>query len=333
LFHPPAFHPSRLLVAIVSLTALWSVGCHPDDRGLGRPMPSPSTDGPPVPPAGTLPAGPSTVSTPVLDAAAADSRRTPGPDAAGAAALRPDAAASTDTAAAVPDPAPPPPSAALAQGLLLFLPFERLAGEVSDHSGRNGTVSLVDFGASTFFGAGHPGEAIVLGGGTAGGYVRVDSPDFNSVSTALTISAWIRQASPSSPDGVILSRFSNSQKGDAYSLRISQNCLRGLINAVNGYHADLSAPMAVAFDVWTHVAMTYDSHDVRLYIAGTQVATAPYLLGIAPDLTPVLVGASGAVGSVGDRLPAALDDVALYAGALIPADIAALARGVRPLVR
>jgi hypothetical protein len=216
---------------------------------------------------------------------------------------------------------------------LLFLPFEQLPGRITDQSGRNGTVSLVDFGASNSFVAGHPGEAISLSGGTAGGYVRVDSPDFNSISASFTISAWIRQGSSSSPDGVILSRFSSSQNGDAYSLRISQNRLRGLVNIISGYHADLSAPMAVAFDVWTHVAMTYDSRNVRLYIDGALVAAAPYLLGIAPDLTAVLVGAGGAPDMVVDRLPGALDDVALYARALVPADITALARGVRPLVR
>jgi len=215
---------------------------------------------------------------------------------------------------------------------LLFLPFEQ-QGQTTDHSGRNGKVTLVDFPASNSFVAGPFGEAIALGGGAAGGYVRVDSLDsFNTVAVSFTISAWIRQVSLSSPDGVVLSRFSSSQNGDAYSLRISQNRLRGLINAVNGYHADLSAPMAVPFDVWTHVAMTYDSSNVRLYIDGKQVAAAPYLLGIAPDLTPVWIGAGGAADKVSDRLPAYLDDVALYGRTLPPTDIAALARGVRPLV-
>jgi hypothetical protein len=327
----PTLRFSGLLVVATSLGAFWSLGCRPDEKGLGRPastIPSGRDSALPV----TVPSGPAPVSTPA-DAATADSGPAAGPDGGGAPAPSPVSPGPPDAAAAPDAVAVPAASAALAGGLLLFLPFERVAGRVSDHSGHDGTVSLVDFGTSNPFVEGRSGDAVALGGGATGGYVRVDSPDFNGISGFFTISAWIRQGVLSSPDGVVLARFSSSQNGDAYSLRISQNRLRGLINAVNGYHADLSAPMVVPFDVWTHVAMTYDLGNVRLYIDGRQVAAAPYLLGIAPDLTPVLVGGGGAIGRITDRLHADLDDVALYGRTLTPAEIAALARGVRPLVR
>ena len=278
-------------------------------------------------------------SAPARADAGADPETTARPDAAPDAnssdLSRPDStlAETNRPETASPDTTLPPPSAALADGLLLFFPFDQQNGPWTDHSGHNASVSLQDFGASEPSVAGRWGEALASGRGDPGGNLRVEtSNSLNGISGALTISAWVRPGALSDRDGVILSRFSSAQNGYGYALRLSRTRLQGLVNDTNAYRAEVSTPVAPLRDGWTHVAMTYDSKMLRLYVDGKPTATAAYQLGVPPDLTPVFVGAGGAADKLGDRLAADLDDVALYSRALSANDIAALARGVRPLV-
>jgi hypothetical protein len=74
-----------------------------------------------------------------------------------------------------------------------------------------------------------------------------------------------------------------------------------------------TGPTAPALNTWTHMAATYDGSAVRLYVNGTQVASAPQ--------TGPLAASTGALRLGGNSLWAEwfagrLDDVRIYNTAL-----------------
>jgi hypothetical protein len=80
---------------------------------------------------------------------------------------------------------------------------------------------------------------------------------------------------------------------------------------------------------WTHIAGTYDGAAARLYVNGVEAASKPLTGAVAADTTPVILGGNGndASGVPTELFPGRIDELMLYARALGPSEIAALAAG------
>jgi hypothetical protein len=234
---------------------------------------------------------------------------------------------------------PPPPSVELARALALYLPLDDgMGSRLGDASGRNQMVRLRVADPATSWAPGRFGSAVELSGGMGGGYLLVDS-SFTLVvpRTELSLSAWILLPADGG-DGVIASQRATGTGGYLYSLRIVRGRLNCLINSASGYHADLTSPGPLPREAWVHVAMTFDSHQVRLWVNGKAAGAADYLLSIPPDPSAILFGGAetengnAQPADVVGRLAARLDELALFDRVLSPAEVAQLALGVRPRV-
>ncbi len=161
--------------------------------------------------------------------------------------------------------------------------------------------------AGTAYALGEVKQAFDLGGAR---YVQVASSTRLSITAALTIEAWIYS---STFGGSIVDKLDGF---GGYALDTIKNHLRFHVGP-----ATLSSTQALQPNVWLHVAGTYDGTAMSVYVNGvidgtmnaTPVAAASADLRIGAD-------ASGS-GLFGGKI----DEVALYARALTPQEIATIA--------
>jgi hypothetical protein len=182
------------------------------------------------------------------------------------------------------------------------------------------------------------GRGLELGGGPMGAYLVVDSsPTLISARTDVSVAAWIL-VPPDTSEGVIVSQRATGTGGYLFSMRVVKNRLNALINSASGYHGDVSSAAVLTKGAWVHVAMTFDSHELRLYVNGKPAASGPYLMAIPPDPSSIVFGgaetenSNAQAANVVSRLAARLDELVLYDRALSPTEVSQLADGVRPRV-
>jgi hypothetical protein len=75
---------------------------------------------------------------------------------------------------------------------------------------------------------------------------------------------------------------------------------------------------AVPANTWTHLAVTYDATTIRLYVNGTQVATAPSSGDLLASDNPLRIGGNLIWGEYYSGL---IDDVRVYNRVLTAAEI------------
>jgi hypothetical protein len=107
------------------------------------------------------------------------------------------------------------------------------------------------------------------------------------------------------------------RKTEQYMLRLSGATLQArLWWSPKSSTGVMSAPV-MRSGVWQHVVFTYDGAEMRLYRDGVLVAARGARRTTALPRHPVLIGSSGNH----DFLAGRLDEVAIYAAALSPADV------------
>jgi hypothetical protein len=294
------------------------------------PTPEPTTPPSPEPPVGSSPSQDGGAPDLVPDDAAVIVDAAP----AEAAPLPPIADPVTRNDAAP----PPPPSIDLARLLVVFLSVDEGTGlQLHDDSGLGQTAALHDVDPAAVWVDGRFGKALSLGGGSKGGYLTVDSaPSLISARVEMSVAAWL--VLPPAASGTIVSRRAVGTGGYVYSMRMDSGHLTAAINSGNGYHGSVTSSAVVPAGRWVHVAMTFDTQTLKVYLDGEMVGAAEYRLSVAPATTPILVGAAevetparDAVAGVVDRLAAHVDDVLIYDRALPGVDVVRLAEGVRPV--
>jgi chitodextrinase len=203
--------------------------------------------------------------------------------------------------------APPPPA-----GLVGAWAFgEGIGTSTADASG-NGNVGT-STGAS-WSTQGRFGNALSFNG--LNSVVRVADSASLDLSSAMTLSAWIRPAASQSGWRTILQR-----QVDAYFLNASNSAgpLRPSGGGtIGGGTPWLSGPTASPVGTWTHVALTYDGAALRLNVNGNQAASRPMGGAIETNNNPLWIGGNQPYGEYFNGL---IDEVRVYNRALTQPDI------------
>ena len=197
-------------------------------------------------------------------------------------------------------------------GLVGAWAFGEGSGTTSaDTSGNNNTATIQGASWST---AGRFGNALSFNG--SGSIVQVASSASLNLTSAMTLSAWVNPAAAQSGWRTIMQR-----QVDAYFLNASNDtgALRPSGGGTFGGSTQfVTGTTANPVNAWTHVAMTYDSTTVRLYVNGTQVATRAQTGTIQSSSTPLWIGGNQPYGEFFNGL---LDEVRVYNRALSQTEI------------
>lgn len=208
----------------------------------------------------------------------------------------------------------------VASGLVGWWTMDEGAGtRVADSSGNRNDGTLAG-GART---AGKAGNAVAIAG--AGQVVVPRSPTLDGITSAVSITAWVQLAEAQD----VLQWVATRQLGDTIAEHYGLGVLAGRLQFTCSTVGRFLSPTAFPIGRWTHVAGVYDGRHAWLYMDGVPAGDGDLAGTLAADTTPLLLGANQDPDGITGHLLGALDDVRLYARALTPAQVAALA-GVSP---
>lgn len=220
----------------------------------------------------------------------------------------------------------------LLHGRVAHWTFEDLQGStVKDVSGMLNTGVFVqgtapDAVAATASKAmGHSGFGLDLSGQDTWVRVRPSvSIDSSAASGSFTVSAWIKPRPLTGKFGRpkwVISRNYNGEVSHAFALGLD-----GERPSFGHNHYRLSAENRAPTDQWTHIAGTYDSNTMTLYVNGTFEKENVIGTPIAPASTDVVIGAGQLYEKMTDFFNGVIDDVSVYNTALTAEQVNQLAQ-------
>ncbi len=224
-------------------------------------------------------------------------------------------------------------TASLRQGLVGLWHFDDPVGSkvAIDSSGNGNDGTLVGLDLALAWVDGRLNGALDTNGV---GYVSVaDSDSIDSITTQVTVSAWVYLdgvISVADGYGTALSRQIGTTDEQYYHISLNQESIPTLFI---GFSASIpaavpTAPQTVALRRWTHLAGTYDGGVATLYVDGVKAGSRS-ISGVFPlDTRPVILGGNGNKLVVTELFPGRIDEVALYNRALSPDEITLLATAV-----
>ena len=150
-------------------------------------------------------------------------------------------------------------------------------------------------------------------------YIEVPHTDTLSMTSGITIAAWIYNASPIFGGTYRILSKEAPGANDNYWLSLQATSL--FFGVGGGF---FSASATLLPDTWYHVAVTYDddSNEVRFYVDGAPAGQFFSGNTLTPNTAPLRIGSNWQSGKF---FLGTLDDVRLYDHALSPANIATLA--------
>src|SRR5262249_21991041 len=87
---------------------------------------------------------------------------------------------------------------------------------------------------------------------------------------------------------------------------------------IGGSYAEAKASSVLATSTWTHLAVTYDGSNVRLYVNGNLTSTTPATGSITTSTNPLQIGSDSIYGQSFNGL---IDEVRVYNAALTASQI------------
>jgi hypothetical protein len=207
--------------------------------------------------------------------------------------------------------APPPPT-----GLVGAYGFEETSGTaVTDSSGAGNPGTIT--GAAARTASGKIGRAIDFDG--VNDYVSVADAASLDLTTGMTLEAWVQLDVVSSWRTTVLKE---KPGGLVYALYANSSSARpqGEIVTGTGAGTDRLAGVgpALTAGAWTHLAVTYDNAQLRLFRNGVQVAQTASTGAIQASANPLRIGGNAIWGEYTDGR---IDEVRLYNRALSAAEI------------
>jgi hypothetical protein len=205
-----------------------------------------------------------------------------------------------------------------ATGLVAAYNFDAGAGTaLADRSGtgNNGTIAN-----GTWSAAGHAGGALSFNGTST--WVTV--PDANSLdlTTGMTLEAWVNPNQLGTAWRTVLFK---EQPGEfVYSLYANQDTTRPVGQIYLGGEKNATGTAALPLNAWTHLSVTFDGSNLRLYVNAAVVQSVAVIGALTPSTGVLRIGGNSVWGEWYRGL---IDDVRIYNKALtasqIQADMAA----------
>ena len=191
-------------------------------------------------------------------------------------------------------------------GLVAAYGFEEPAGTAAVDSSGAGNAGL--FNGATRSASGRFGAAASFDGVND----RIDVADSSSLdlSSGMTLEAWVQPTALGWRTAILKER----PGGIAYALYASTDNNRPSAEI----QAETRAPSAIATNVWTHLASTYDGATLRLYVNGTQVSSRAVTGAITLSSGALRIGGNAVWGEYFKGL---VDEVRIYNRALTAGEI------------
>ena len=177
-------------------------------------------------------------------------------------------------------------------------------------AGQTGTLS----GGAAWTTAGKNGNALSFDG--VNGMVTVADTAALDV-TRTTVMAWLRPSTLGSWRSAVLKETAD---GLAYALYANNNASRpaGFVNLGSNNDRTAAGTTAMPLNAWTHVAMTFDGSNIRLYVNGVLVRTAGFAGNIVTSTEALRIGGNAIWGEWFEGM---IDDVRIYDRALTLAEV------------
>jgi hypothetical protein len=167
---------------------------------------------------------------------------------------------------------------------------------------------------STWTGAGKYGSALLFNGTNA----LVTIPDAASLrlTTAMTLEAWVNPSTTSSGWRDVIYKGNDNYLLEGTSQSAGAPAGGGVIGGSSTTFVYGAA--ALSINTWTHLALTYDGANVRLYINGVQVSAQAITGNLATSANPLQIGGDSLFGQYFSGI---IDEVRVYNVALTPGQI------------
>lgn len=216
------------------------------------------------------------------------------------------------------------PSDPLAVGLLARYRFDEGAGTVAaDGAGSADPADVIAGG----WAAGRAGSALALSGAGNQHARVVASPELNSVTTALSVSAWVYPTATVAGWAGIATRQFGTGGDDQWYLALNAGRPRLGLNTPTGGNQSMGPAAALPLNAWTHLVGTYDGTTMRLYVNGTLVASLAKTGAVRTDNRPLLIGGNqndNVLNAAQELFAGRIDDVRVHARALSAAEVVTL---------
>jgi glucose/arabinose dehydrogenase/PKD repeat protein len=227
-------------------------------------------------------------------------------------AVASDAAGNATTSAGVTvtvdNSTPPPPT-----GLVAAWSFDAGAGPTAADAtgkGHTGTIS-----GATWSATGKNGGALSFDG--VNDWVTVADASDLDLTNGMTLSAWVNPTASGSDWRTIL--LKENPGFMAYALYSNTDTGRPSGHVViGGSDLDTRGTAAVANNVWTYLAATYDGANLRLYVNGTLVSTRAVTGSMSASTGPLRIGGNA---TWGEWFGGLIDNVRIYARSLSAAEV------------
>jgi hypothetical protein len=179
----------------------------------------------------------------------------------------------------------------------------------SSGNGHTGTISGAAWTTQGKF-----GNALSFDG--VNDWVTVNSSSLLNLTNAMTVEAWVFPTTSSGARNVLIKEGVNR---DTYNLYSRSGGGKSEIYTFIGGENRSAESTAVAANVWTHIAGTYDGAVLRLYINGVEVAANNLASGsILTSNNPLRIGGNSIWG---EFFQGRIDEIRIYNRALTQAEI------------
>ena len=203
--------------------------------------------------------------------------------------------------------APPPPV-----GLVAAYSFDQGSGTTApDASGNNNTGTLT---STTWSLSGKYGGALSFNGTSS--FVRVADSASLHLSTGMTLEAWVNPNALGSIWRTVILKENGANM--QYGLYAHTDTSRPSGHVFTTAEFDTRGTAAVAQSTWTHLAVTYDGSNLRLYVNGTQVSVKAVIGAMGASTGPLKIGGNAIWGEWFSGL---IDEVRIYNRALAATEI------------